>query len=320
MFRRSAALPVRAARVAIDDLVTTMFPADCRVCGGPLLFLGNTPICDACVGALKPQAGLLCPVCGEATGMESSWFASQFRSADQVCTPCRRVPPQFERAVAYGVYEGEMREMLHLLKYEGLTSVADVLGGRLATAMVELAETNAVEETIVVTVPLFRDRLGRSSRRAFNQADLLAGAALRELKRRRPEWKLRMIPGAMGRVRETQSQFGLDPRGRRANVRGAFRVPGSAMVAGREVILVDDIFTTGATVRECSRVLRRAGATRVRVATLSRAQQETATVWDGGNVAIWNAPSGQADETDLVEQEHRGPGRTAGQVDAKRRR
>lgn len=271
-----------------------MFPADCRVCGGPLLFLGSAPVCDACVGALEPQTGLLCPVCGEATGMESAWFASQFRSADRVCTPCRRVPPQFERAVAYGVYEGEMREMLHLLKYEGLTSMADVLGDRLATAMEELAETNAAEETLVVTVPLFRHRLGRPARhrggRAFNQADLLAVAALRELKRRRPGWRLRLMPDAMERVRETQSQFGLDPRGRRANVRGVFRVPDDAAIAGREVILIDDIFTTGATVRECSRVLRRAGAKRVRVATLSRAQPETAAVWDGGEAAVWNAP------------------------------
>ena len=208
--------------------------------------------------------------------------------------------------MAYGVYEGELREMLHLLKYEGLTPVAEILGDRLAIAMEELVEPGPPDETIVVTVPLFRDRLGRSSRRAFNQADLLAGAALGELKRRRPEWKLRMVPGAMVRVRDTQSQFGLDPRGRRANVRGAFRVGGSSLIEGREVILVDDIFTTGATVRECSRVLRRAGAKRVRVATLARAQKETATVWDGGEAPAWTAPSDQA----WMEQEQ-GRGRRA---------
>ena len=241
--------------------------------------------------------------------MESSWFAAQFRSADSVCTPCRRVPPQFERAVAYGVYEGKLREMLHLLKYEGLTSVAEILGDRLAVAIEELAATSPPEETIVVTVPLFRGRLGRS-RRAFNQADLLAATALRELKRRQPGWKLRMIPDAMVRVRDTQSQFGLDPRGRRANVRGAFRVANGSMIEGREVILVDDIFTTGATVRECSRVLRRAGAKRVRIATLSRAQKETATVWDGGDGPAWAPSPVQGDRTAFLEQDQRaGQGR-----------
>ncbi|MEO8870825.1 MAG: phosphoribosyltransferase family protein, partial [Granulicella sp.] len=78
----------------------------------------------------------------------------------------------------------------------------------------------------------------------------------------------------------TESQFALTPHARRTNLRGAFAVPNRASLAGRTVLLVDDIYTTGATARECARVLRRAGAKRIFVATLARAQTETVERWD----------------------------------------
>jgi predicted amidophosphoribosyltransferase len=84
----------------------------------------------------------------------------------------------------------------------------------------------------------------------------------------------------MIRVRETESQFGLSTRERRRNLRGAFVVKDPAAVSGREVLVIDDIYTTGATARECARVLRQAGALKVWVATVSRAQKEMVARWD----------------------------------------
>lgn len=186
------------------------------------------------------------------------------------------VVPEFERAVAYGIYQDGLREMVHLLKYERMSAVARPLGEMLAHA-IEMLDGQAGAELMVVAVPLFP---AKESQRGYNQAVLLADAALAVMKRSRPEWKLQAAHGVMRRVRDTESQFALTPRGRRRNLKGAFAIQDGAVLAGREVLLVDDIYTTGATARECARVLRRTGATKVWVATLARAQREMVEFWD----------------------------------------
>jgi len=192
------------------------------------------------------------------------------------CYPCHAVPPMFERAVAYSVYEGEVREMIHLLKYERMGGVAKLLGGFLTESILTL-RAQAAQELTVVAVPLFA---GKERERGYNQAELLADAAIAELRLRAPEWRLRRVPGVLERRRDTRSQFELNPRSRRVNLKGAFEADASLLTLGCEVLLVDDIYTTGATARECARVLRRAGAAKVWVATLARAQTPRVALWD----------------------------------------
>lgn len=212
--------------------------------------------------------------------MESDRFASPVEGL--LCTPCRMAPPPFERAVAYGVYEDELREMLHLLKYDGVRTLAGPLGERLAKAvMLFEGSPQWTGNVAVVAVPLFAAN-GRA--RGFNQSVLLADEAIARLRRLRPAWKLAARHGLLKRVKATESQFNLSTRGRRRNLVGAFKVEDARNeLAGRDVLLIDDIYTTGATSRACAGVLRRAGARRVWVATLARAQREQVEFWSSSS-------------------------------------
>jgi ComF family protein len=206
-------------------------------------------------------SGPVCARCGDplpelAAGIEPA-----------ICRSCRLVPPDFERAVAYGPYEDRMRAIIHALKYSRIHPAARRLGAMLAQAIAKLAG-DAPTEMLVVPVPLHRSKL---SERGFNQARVLALYALRALRSSHPGWRLTLAPSTLMRQRATQSQAGLTPHQRRINVRGAFQVVEPEAVRGRHILLVDDILTTGATARAASKTLKQAGAATVWVATLARA-------------------------------------------------
>ena len=197
---------------------------------------------------------------------------------------CRLVPPDFSRAVSYATYDEDLRELLHLLKFNGMKKIADsVLGDGMAGAILQL-EAVAANELLVIPVPLFA---ARERSRGFNQSQVLAKAALTRLHKLRPAWRLELRTNILRRVRDTNPSFAMDPATRRKSLKGAFRAENAEIIRDREVLLVDDIMTTGATARECSRVLIRAGAAKVWVATMARAQAETGIVRTT-EVATWD--------------------------------
>jgi len=183
---------------------------------------------------------------------------------EPVCGLCQRLHPPFEKAVAYGSYDGGLRDLIHLLKFQQVRPAAAVLGRMLAEAIAGIDYTLPAGEIAVVPVPL---HARKRAQRGFNQADLIARAALKQISR--PE-RFQIMPGALIRRRETESQIGLTRHQRRVNMRGAFAVPDPMQIEKRNVLLVDDVFTTGTTAAECATVLRRAGANRVYVATVAR--------------------------------------------------
>ncbi len=168
-----------------------------------------------------------------------------------------------------------MRDAIHALKYGRLYPAAKPLGRMLAQAIAQLGKAApgqpaAPREMLVIPVPLHRSK---HVQRGFNQARLLAQQALHRLRKADPGWRLTLAPGTLMRLRATESQAGLTPRQRRMNLRGAFSVPNPVAVAGRHVLVVDDIMTTGATARAAAQALLRAGAASVWIATLARARR-----------------------------------------------
>jgi len=275
----------------MDSVTSVVIPGDCRVCSDPLSHLTRVTVCSSCWNNLPSQSASLCSRCGEDLGVSDY---GQTPGEGILCRQCRLAPPLFEIAVAHAVYQGATRSLLHLLKYEGLEPIAERLGGLVADRIATIPALPG--RMLVIPVPLFR---GRRRERGFNQAELLARAAIRSLRRIRPDWEGEFAPGVLARQRATQSQAGLSPHERRRNLRGAFFVPDPSRVRKRDVLVVDDIYTTGATARACSQALRRAGAATVWVATVARAQRrqvetfrpetvaevpmhEDVATWDGG--------------------------------------
>ncbi|MGH9513117.1 MAG: ComF family protein [Terriglobales bacterium] len=189
---------------------------------------------------------------------------SVVQDGDRLCSVCRKDAPPYAVAAAYGSYETGLREMIHLLKYHGVRPAADVLGRMLSEVIQRMRPLFAKEVVLVIPVPLHVRKLRV---RGFNQAELIIRSAIKNMDERQG-FELRT--GLLKRLRVTESQIGLTQNQRKENLRGAFTVSKPEMVKDREVLLVDDVFTTGTTASECARVLRRAGATRVCVATVAR--------------------------------------------------
>jgi ComF family protein len=261
-------IPLRWASHAAESLFAVLFPSDCRICGAPLIKISRLPVCEECLAQIHPVDGTLCDLCGERV---LSTYAIPASDGVIRCPVCCRIPPPFTRAVAYGSYEGGLRELIHLLKYSGVRPAANVLGRMLAEA-IDLLDLDCASERMhrgsadsvipVIPVPLHK---AKRRERGFNQAELIARAALKL-----SASGLSLSTDVLERRRETSSQIGLTAHQRRVNLRGAFAVARQELIKDRHVLLVDDVLTTGATVSECARVLMRAGATRVWVATVAR--------------------------------------------------
>lgn len=224
---------------------------------------------------MTPQSGILCTHCGEDLGLPQSSLA-HLADEPRLCDACREKTPLFAKAVAYGRYEHELRGLIHLMKYAGMKPIAKKLGQRLAATVAELPiEPDA--EVMVVPVPLYRTK---RRQRGFNHAERIATALARELRHTDRKHRWLVARAVLRRHRPTETQSRLSPQGRRRNLRGAFSVRDAGRIRGRIVLLVDDIYTTGATASACSRVLLRAGAKTVWVGTVARTQRDGVAMWD----------------------------------------
>lgn len=240
------AVVARAVQPWWATALDLLFPPRCQVCELPDQF----PLCEGCWSAFPRVLPPVCQVCGRPLrGPPDLVFT---------CMPCRHRHHHL-RVRAFGRYEGRLREAVHALKYGGKLALAEPLGRALAE--VAAAEGLLAATDLVVPVPLHPRR---QAHRGFNQAEELACSLGRAADK--------PVVRALVRVRDTPSQTELDERQRRSNVRGAFQPRRD--LRGMRVLLVDDVVTTGSTLRECARVLKAAGAAEVRAVTVAIVTQD----------------------------------------------
>jgi ComF family protein len=261
----------RGFQSAAASLFNVIFPSSCRICLSALTNISRLPVCMPCMERIVPIDGVLCRACGE------KLFTAQLpdvlpEAQPPLCPMCRRAAPRFKRAVAYGSYAAELRDLIHLFKYRQVKSAGPHLARMLEQAMtnaaLDFSRHTPADPVLVCPVPLWP---GKRRTRGFNQAEELARILARA---RRPAASIQLDTVSLVRKRDTASQTGLTRQQRQANLRGAFAVAHPERVAGRTVLIVDDVMTTGTTAGECARVLLKAGAKEVFVATVARATRD----------------------------------------------
>ncbi|MBW2673399.1 MAG: ComF family protein [Deltaproteobacteria bacterium] len=238
------------AKEVASGLADMLFPEQCPTCGAALVGGGNL-FCPDCLSAVRFIAPPLCISCG------LSFTTNQ--GANHLCEECIRSMPPFSVARSLSVYEGALLDAIHLFKYHGKISVGEALGRMMAQAPYD---SLAIEDySLIIPVPLHPKRLRE---RGFNQSLVLA----RQISKR---FSIPLDFSTLKRMVYTVSQVNLSGSKRKTNVRGAFEVVDRGRIQGHKIVLIDDVYTTGSTVAECSKMLVQGGAKEVAVLTLARA-------------------------------------------------
>lgn len=230
-------------------MLDLVWPRTCEGCGGKA---GETArhLCWDCLASLPLIEAPFCSRCGDPVEGDIV--------RDYVCSACVDREPAFDRARSAVRFRGIVKDVLHRFKYSAATHLSHDLGTVLQACV--RSHYGSLPLDAVAYVPL---HAVKQRARTYNQARLLAGELARAL-------RLPLADGCLMRERDTGTQTHLSARERLRNVRGAFRVRHPGWVHGRRFLLIDDVMTTGATVGECARVLKEAGAAAVYVVTVAR--------------------------------------------------
>jgi len=227
-----------------------LFPPICHLCKEFIFDAGEVKLCNDCLAKAPPLISPICSCCGHPF--------SGAAKADHLCGSCITVPPPFSVARAALLYESSTKEMIHQFKYGKRVMLRKPLG------LLAAAHLNAFaikfKADLILPVPLHMRRLRE---RGFNQAILLGEIFSRS-------WGVALSRNNLKRIRWTEPQVNLGAAERAANVKGAFAIASENAITGKRIILVDDVYTTGSTAKECSRVLMKAGAAEVAVLTVAR--------------------------------------------------
>ena len=241
-------------RMALSYIASSLgrlaYPPHCVACGAALDENEDRYLCRACIARINFVKEPTCRKCGHELGPHQP---------DRRCLNCRNVPLRFDKAIAAAHHSGIARDLVLALKFGGQMHVVYPISTMLSNRLADCDLLDRVQ--IVAPVPLHR---ARQRTRGFNQAELIA----EDLAER---CGLPFTPRILARVTDTPPQtHGMSLASRRQNVKGAFAVIKPKIIAGKTILLIDDVLTTGATTSECAGVLKRAGAKTVYVATITR--------------------------------------------------
>lgn len=234
----------------LKPLLELLFPSVCHLCKEFIADGGEVQLCPECLANASPLLSPKCSCCGQP-------FESPV-GEDHLCGHCITDPPPFSAARAALRFEGSTRELIHQFKYSKKVVLRKPLGLLSAFHLDDFAREFGAE--LIVPVPLHVKRLRQ---RGFNQAILLGEIFAKK-------WGVPLSRNNLQRIRWTEPQVNLGAKERAANVKGAFAVDNPHEISGKRTFLVDDVYTTGSTVKECCRELLKAGAADVAVLTIAR--------------------------------------------------
>jgi ComF family protein len=231
----------------INKFLNIFFPESCPICKNLSTDHTTAPICPDCWQSVTRYAGPECPKCGRPLVSDVSL----------TCGECLKNEPSFTWARSFGLYEGTLREAIHHLKYYGIKRLARPLSDLMIT--MEFPRADAM-----IPVPLYKKRLRK---REFNHAALL-GRYLAGYS------GIPLVMNTLVKVRDTAPQVGLNAKDRKKNIKNAFDITNRGPVLEKDIVLVDDVYTTGATIRECSELLKKEGANNIYVMLLAHSRQD----------------------------------------------
>jgi ComF family protein len=225
---------------------------------GAFLDLTAQFVCPSCAPCFTPVESPVCKMCG-------IMFQSR-EGYDHLCGECRKTPKKYTTARAAAVYDDFLRTAILDFKYREKTGLAKPLENILFAAFVTYFSENKID--LVIPVPLY---IKRFRQRGFNQSFLLIVNWAEKTSNSNYLNPFQVCNHALERCRQTKPQAGLNRRERVSNLKNAFTLRNPSAVIGKNILLVDDVYTTGSTVNECAGVLLKGGAKRVDVLTLARA-------------------------------------------------
>ena len=232
----------------LNNLLNLLFPSKCPVCQNRSDNYLYNPLCTSCWKGIERYSGPACGICGlPAISIHTT-----------LCESCMKAMPPFARALYYGIYEGALKEAIHLLKFNGVKRLSKPLG-------LLLLELPLPEVDGIVPVPMHHKSL---KQREFNQTAAIAVHLSKKL-------RVPLMQDVLKKTKETLPQTDVGRQERLRNLKNAFSASGK--ITGLDLLLVDDVITTGATVYGCAKALMKGGANSVTVIAIARSMPKQNT-------------------------------------------